>query len=493
MKLEFKIMKTNRIIILLCACVFIISSCHDDLDIVQTSKLSASSMWIEEGDATAAMYGAHQLCRSAFNQGLAFWGEYRDGLWGSGASGLTKPFRDEVYQGIMDNTNTYADWKNIYTTINMANLILKYTPGISFNSEDDKNEVLANAYFIRAFCYYWIARIWGDAPLVLDGYESSSQDFYPDRTPVSQIFEQVESDIEMAVDLIPADISERSTASPAAINMLKADYNLWMYKVEEGGTSYLSAASDAIDAVLSNTSYELESNYSAIFDVNTESGSEVIYAWKYTQDEYTGGYPEDYLLSTASASSEYQFNPVAVGPNKQWCFYTDDYISVLTDVANDTRLATNYQSFYDDGKNKTLYWTNKYKGSWLNSTSVLDADMVVYRLADAYLMDAEIKAETNIPVAVASINKVVERAYGVENYYSTDISADEFKNILVKERMKEFPAEGRLWWDFIRLGVVFDVNPYLAGREDEPNILLWPISDNSINDNPDLEQTEGWE
>lgn len=493
MKLEFEIMKTNKIIIVLCACIVIISSCHDDLNIVQTSKLSASSMWIEEGDATAAMYGAHQLCRSAFNQGLAFWGEYRDGLWGSGASGLTKPFRDEVYQGIMDNTNTYADWKDIYTTINMANLILRYTPGISFNSEDDKNEVLANAYFIRAFCYYWIARIWGDAPLVLDGYESSSQDFYPVRTPVAQIFEQIELDIEMAVDLIPADISERSTASPAAINMLKADYNLWMYKVEKGGASYLSAASDAIDVVLSITSYKLESNYSAIFDVSTESGDEVIYAWKYTLDEYTGGYPEDYHLSTASASSKYQFNPVAVGPNKQWCFYTGDYISVLTEVANDTRLATNYQSFFDDGKNETLYWINKYKGSWISSTSVLDADMVVYRLADAYMMDAEIKAETNISAAVVSINKVVKRAYGVENYYSTNISADEFKNILVKERMKEFPAEGKLWWDFIRLGVAFEINPYLAGREDEPNILLWPISDNSINDNPSLKQTEGWE
>ncbi len=495
MELEYKIMKTNKIIILLCACLFIISSCHDDLDIVQTSQLSASSMWTEEGDAIAAMYGAHQKFRAAFNKGLAFWGEYRTGLWGPGNhNSLSQTDRDEIYQSTMSNTNAYVDWEGIYGTINMTNLILKYTPDLSFGNEDTKNEVLANAYYIRAFSYYWIARIWGDAPLAIEGYESTSQELYPPRTPVAEIFAQVGEDIDMALELMPTTVNSKSTASPASINMLKADYNLWMYKVRNAGSAALTAASTAVNAVLSNSSYHLQSDYGAIFASATESGSEVIYAWKYTLDEYTSGYPNDYQFNSATVSSKYHFNPVAVGTRQQWCFYTDAYVSVLTEVATDSRLNTNYLVFYDDIMKQTYHWTDKYKGSWVNGTLVLDADMVVYRLADAYMMDAEIKAESDIPGAVASLNQIAKRAYGVDNYYPTTLTATELKDAIVKERMKEFPAEGKLWWDFIRLGVAFEMNPYLAGRENDTNILLWPLSDNSINDNPNLGgQTAGWE
>lgn len=490
------IMKTKRFKIFLFIFLIALSSCQEILDIEQTSQLSASSMWTEEGDAIAAMYGAHQKFRVAFNKGLAFWGEYRNGLWGPGNhKGLSQTDRDQIYQSTMSNTNTYADWEGIYGTINMVNLILRYTPDISFANDSKKSEVLANAYFIRAFCYYWIARIWGDAPLLLEGYESSSQDLYPTRTPVADIYNQIEEDINNALTLMPINVFERNLASPGAINMLKADYNLWMYKVMNGGATALANATEAVNAVLSNTSYQLEENYSSIFDTETESGQEVIYAWRYTLDEYTGGYPIDYQFNSATVSSEYHFNPVAVGVQQQWCFYTDAYVSVLTEVPYDTRLNTNYLVFYDDIMNQTFHWTNKYKGSWVNGTLILDSDMIVYRLADANMFNAEIKAATkDIPGAVASLNKIAKRAYGVDNYYPSNLSAGELKNNIVKERMKEFPAEGKLWWDFIRLGVVFDMNPYLAGRENDTNILLWPLSDNSINDNPNLGgQTEGWE
>src|SRR5690606_13097853 len=145
-----------------------------------------------------------QRMRSAFSQGLVYWGEYRTGLWGAGNhGGLSQAVRDRTYQNTMDNTHTYADWEQLYTTINQANLVLRYTPQIPFTNEERREEVMANAYFIRANCYYWIARIWGDAPLVLEGYESASQDLRPTRTPAGDIYLQVESDIEEALSRIP--------------------------------------------------------------------------------------------------------------------------------------------------------------------------------------------------------------------------------------------------------------------------------------------------
>ena len=143
------------------------SSCHGDLDVIQTSEVSANSMWQTEEDATSAMYGMYNKFRSTYSYGYIYWGEYRTGLWGDGLTGQTA--RTQVYQNQIPTDHGYANWADLYTTINAANLILRYTPSISFTNESDKNKVLANAYYVRAFCYYWIARIWGDAPILLDG------------------------------------------------------------------------------------------------------------------------------------------------------------------------------------------------------------------------------------------------------------------------------------------------------------------------------------
>lgn len=472
-----------------------LASCHDDLNVVQDSQLSSGSMWKHESDAKSAMFGAHQLMRGAFDRGLVYWGEYRTGLWGAGNhGGLSQTERDQTYQNTLANTHTYADWEDLYTTINQVNLILKYTPALSFVNENQKNEVLANAYFIRATTYYWIARIWGNVPLVLEGYESADQDLRPNRTDASLVYAQVEADINEALRLMPATVTSRKTASLGAINMLKADFSLWMYKVRDGGDSYLTKAQEAVAAVLSNGNYSLEANYGRVFDSASENGREVIYAWNYALEEFTGGYPSDYQFNSATVSPAYHYKPIVVGTGQQWTFYTEAYRNVLTEVPTDTRLLTNYQSFYDPGMKQNFSWTNKYKGSWVNNTLILDSDVILYRLADAYLFDAEIKYyQDNLPAATQALNNLVSRAYGVPNYYAVPANAPAFKTILVKERMKEVPAEGKLWWDFIRLDVVFDMNSYLQGKENQENILLWPLSDNSINDNPNLGgQTPGW-
>ncbi|MCB0744880.1 MAG: RagB/SusD family nutrient uptake outer membrane protein, partial [Ignavibacteriae bacterium] len=291
-----------------------------------------------------------------------------------------------------------------------------------------------------------------------------------------------------------ANVKDKKTASKGALNMLKADFNLWMYSVENAGDSYLQNAEDAVNSVI-NSAYSLETNYNNIFETSTETGREVIFAWNYKRDEYTGGYPIDFQFNSATVSPIYHFNPIAVGIQQQWTFYTDAYVQVLTENIADTRLATNYLTFYDDLMGQLFHWTNKYRGSWVNNTLILDSDIILYRLADAYLFDAEIKNyRGDASGAIQSVNKLVERAYGVPNYYSTGVSNSEAKDIIVKESMKEFPAEGKLWWDLIRFDVIFDVNPYLAGKQNSENILLWPLSDNSINDNPNLGgQTPGWE
>jgi hypothetical protein len=481
----------SKIIILLFITLFSFSACHDDLNVMQKSEVSANSMWQDEGDATSAMYGLHNRVRSTFNAGHMYWGEYRTGLWTDGLTGQVA--RDQVYQNRLTPDHSFANWGDIYTTINAANLILKYVPGISFSNEENKNKVLANAYFVRAFCYYWIGRIWGDAPVLLEGFESDKQEgLFPSREPADKVFTQVGLDIEEALKLIPASTNDRNLASQGGLNMLKADYSLWVYKVRNGGEAALNAATTAVNAVLGNSAYSLEDDYAAIFE--NELGPEVIFAWSYIQDEYTGGSAAEWLVPSQYISPEYIENPVKVGSHQQWCFYTEDYKALLSENEKDQRTIVSYETFFDDQKNGTFQWINKFAGHWINETRIFDADIVVYRYADAVLFDAEIKnAKNDRPGAIAALNRIAKRAYGADNFYQSSLSTGEINDAILKERLKEFAAEGKLWWDYIRLGVAFQRNTYLTGRESELNVLLWPVSATSINRNPNITQTPGYD
>ena len=465
-------------------------ACHDKLDISQKSAITATSMWESEGDALAAVYGTFNKMRSSFSAAYVFWGEYRSGLWGPGIA--TNATYSDPFTNQLNATHTHANWQNLYTTINDCNLILKYTPNISFINEADKNKVLANALFVRAFCYYWIARVWGDAPVLLNGFESGQQeDLYPSRESADRVFEQVGIDLAEAGSLMPENVVDRDLASKAAIHLLQADYYLWMSKVRGGGEPALNAAKQAVDQVLGNSNYALMSDFSSVFE--SELNQEIVFAWSFVQDEHTGGYPADLLVPLQYISAQYVENPIKVGTHQQWIFLTDDFKNFLSENADDQRTNVSFETFFDAPKNTMFQWVNKFSGSWENQTRVFDSDIVVYRYADALLMSAEIEnALGNSPLAVEQLNKVAARAYGVADFYANTLSPQQIDDAILTERKKEFVAEGKIWWDLIRFGVVFDEVPTLVGRENEQNVLLWPVHNSSINTNPNIIQTPGY-
>ncbi|MFC3196851.1 RagB/SusD family nutrient uptake outer membrane protein [Parapedobacter deserti] len=484
-------MKSNRFyLIYVVAGLLGLQACHDKLDVNQKSAITANSMWESEGDAKAAMYGIYNQMRSTFSAAYIFWGEYRSGLWGPGLA--TNATYSDPFSNRLNSTHTHANWQNLYTTINDCNLVLKYTPGISFINESEKNKVLANALFVRAFCYYWIGRVWGDAPVLLNGFESGQQeDLYPSRDPAARVFEQVGADLEAANGLMPENVTDRNLASKAAINLLQADYYLWMAKVRGEGTEVLNRAKQSVDAVLNNTNYTLMSDFSSVF--RNELNQEIVFAWSYVMDEYTGGYPADHLVPLQYISTQYVENPIKVGSHQQWIFLTDAYKEFLSANASDQRTKVSFETFFDAPKNATFQWINKYAGSWENQTRVFDADIVVYRYADALLMSAEIEnALDNTGLAIDRLNAIAERAYGTANFYSSGLSPEQVDREILNERKKEFVAEGKIWWDLIRFGVVFDEVPSLAGLEGESHILFWPVHNTSINRNPNIKQTQGY-
>ena len=108
------------------------------------------------------------------------------------------------------------------------------------------------------------------------------------------------------------------------------------------------------------------------------------------------------------------------------------------------------------------------------------------------LFKAEIEAAKEGGDPLPYLNRVAKRAYGKDDFYPADLSGEALNEAIFNERLKEFAAEGKSWWDYIRMGYAFIKIPSLVGRENETNILLWPISSACFEDNPNIRQTLGY-
>lgn len=471
-------------------CSIAILACEDDLNIPPQSVITSASMWQSEGDAEAAMNGALAQFRSALGSNYISWGDYRSGYFGD-ALGSQGSYQD-MFLNSLDSGDSGTNWNTLYSAINDCNLILKHVPDVAFNNEDDRNMILANAYFIRAFSYFYVARVWGDGPIVLSGFESDSQDdLYPSRSPLTDVLAQIASDIESALGLFPNDdAGTRKAASKAAINMLKADYYLWVSKTMGGGNDDLNRAKTAVNYVLSNPNYQLLGDYETVF--RNDDNSELIFALNFQRDEFEGGFARDWLVAIQYVNDkDLVDNPIKVGSHQQWVTFTDEFEEFLYENASDSRSKVSLD-FYEEAGNRRFKWINKYLGEWSDNTRFFTSDIRIYRYAEAILFKAEIEnALGNSASALTELDKIAKRAYGLDNFYSGNPPSDVDEAIL-EERLKEFAAEGKSWYDLIRFGVVFDRVATLNGRNNEQNILFWPVNDDSINSNPAIKQTPGY-
>ena len=247
------------------------ASCHGDLDIMQDNKLSVSNMWKTSVQVESSTYGIYAAMRENFNQdqiNVLFWGELRMGgyMWGPSHVAQVWVGRD-VIENIMTSSTASANWSKLYSAIDQANAVLKYAPLVPM-TDAQRSWAVWQAAFARAFCYFWAARLWGDVPLNLNPIESVSQpETYPFRAPKAEVYARIAADIQTALDNAANLGKDKYLATADAVNMLKAEYALWMYSTQKGGDGYLAMASDALSAIgVKAGDARFMSKYADVFD-----------------------------------------------------------------------------------------------------------------------------------------------------------------------------------------------------------------------------------
>lgn len=466
--------------------------CDNKLNLEPISSITTNSFWKTSEDAEGALNGAYNQFRNTFKMDLLFWGEFRTGFWTFGTSGGAQDYA-QLWSNSPTRTTSGTNWSGLYTLINDCNLILKHVPEIDFSNSSQKDEILGHAYFLRAFTYFWIARIWGDAPLALEGFESPAQELNLSRSSKTALFAQVKADIDFAVTMLAAGTPGNRAffSSKAAANMLKADIYLWTAKREGGGNADLEIAKQAIDAVLTS-GYQLDASYENVF--RQDNNREIIFSIYYDQLEGGSQLGNQFVNQiTRVPAGARDTIPHHAGP--QWLGLSDTFTnSILKPESEDSRTSTIWRVVEISGS-QPVVWINKYLGQVVQGTRLFTDDTRVYRFAEALLFKAEIEnALGNTPAAINYLNEAVSRAYGADDYYELSMSTVQTDNAILEERLIEFTAEGKAWFDIIRFGKAFELIGSLTGRENDyqGNILYFPVAQDVMNRNVNINQTDGY-
>ncbi|WP_158729849.1 MULTISPECIES: RagB/SusD family nutrient uptake outer membrane protein [unclassified Flavobacterium] len=464
------------------------NSCQDDLEITSDSVITSDSFWKTEDDAKAGVNGMYVNFRIQTQQNYYLLGGARSGEITSGVqSPLTLA---NYYNNLLTPQNIDVDWAGLYTVVHSANLVLKYVPQITFSPTklNEQKRYIAQAYSMRALCYFIMARSWGGVPIVTNPTENAIQSQYIiPRNTIEETFAFIKKDIDAAIANFPDATNNKTQLSLASIYALKADVNLWTAKQLGGGTADLNTALTAINTIPGTPT--LIAKFKDVFAFDQKANAEVVFAVRYSladspsnladnwnQFMFVG--PSDFAPLTAATATA-TFGTLGTGSGNAGISRVQPDIRRFNFAATDTRKAATFLTLYN-GAVPVVTGLVKYNGTVDGNLRRFVSDIIIYRWADILLMKAEIKNALGQD-PTAEMNLVMQRADPSASF--TNDSPVNNDNVILNERLKELAFEGKAWWDLVRFNKTNLAPSMTAGKQ-----VLFPISQNTINFNPKIVQ-----
>lgn len=382
-----------------------------------------------------------------------------------GGSRLNTSFNMGIASLNLDQYN--SDVENIffsfYRVINEANKIINNTNPIenSQSAQDENiNDAIGLAMFIRAYSYFYLVRAFGDVPLhteYMEGFDPYSQ-----LGPVSQedeVYQLIEHDTNAAIYYLNNSI-DAIFPDKFAAHMLMA--KCFMHKND------WYAAKNHTQAIIDSGIYSLSANYNDLFTSPTSNNNnESIFEVK--ADTY-----DDY--STNISYFQRNFTPWKYygGQAFGWLYANVDLFELhRLKYPNDARISSTYiheYTRYDTGQTVTVY-PLRPRTSFSNSFPYVlkfsrkpnsndDPDdsynktqnNILYRYADVLLMHAEILNEIgDTNTAIDYVSQVTDRA-GVDPHNDYFQGQHSFREAIMREYKFELAFEGEDFFNNRRRG-----------------------------------------
>jgi len=180
-------------------------------------------------------------------------------------------------------------WNAFYEAIkNANNIIAAVQEGVEGVSESDLNRIEAEARFLRALSYYELVTKYGDVPLVLDVKRQPPEEEGVPRTPTSEVYNQILSDLDFAQSNLPTKSqAEAGRATLGAAHALEGQTHLFLGSLNEQKSDWENARA-AFQQVVDLGEHQLVDNYFDNFAPNTENNAESIFEIQFVNDPSTG-------------------------------------------------------------------------------------------------------------------------------------------------------------------------------------------------------------
>ena len=240
--------------------MMLLTSC--ELDRLPETTLADNTFWQSETDLRGA-------CNKLYVDLPGFDHDRRaDDIIGTAANGTSS--------GNWSLPSTAGDWTNPYNRIGVCNNII--TKGAEAPLSDaQKNRWLAEAYFFRAFHFFDLVKKYGDVPLILKAFDSTSDpDIKMARTPREEVILQCYSDLKFAEEWLPeidavssdADWGRVSKSAASALMMRIGLYEGTFVKyhgLASDSKAHLKVAVDAAERIIKSGKHALYPDYQKLF------------------------------------------------------------------------------------------------------------------------------------------------------------------------------------------------------------------------------------
>jgi hypothetical protein len=381
-------------------------------------------------------------------------------------------------------------WSQYYAMAGAATTVIENTKMMAddASTEAERNRIIAEAKFIRAWAYFDIVRLWGDAPMITELIPTITSEniekwypiMYPERTESDKIYDQILADLD---DTTIACLTSKSQgafqATKGAAYALKAKVLATRGDISSRDYTQVAALCDKVIG----EGYSLLDNFDDLWQPDNKFTSEGIFEVYYTSDSPNWAYWV--LLKEDDGSVTW----------RRYCTPTHDLVAKF-DKDNDTRYASSIvwkEVPYD------TYWpADNYPLSY--KVREKTNNIILIRLADILLLKAEALVELNRTAeAIRIVNTIRTRAGLSEALLDENMNQSSGRLAVENERQLELYMEGQRWFDLIRNNRLIEVmskhkdkNGRLLYSSLEEFRQLWPIPQDEKDKNSNLTQNEGY-
>jgi len=205
-----------------------------------------------------------------------------------------------------------ALWNVFYEIINTENGVLKFGPAANMDATK-KAQLLAQAKFLRAFCYFHLVETFGDVPLHLDFINTQSS--ADSRQPIADIYNAIIKDLsEASADLpnIPAANTGKPATKATALYLLAKTYLTRGWSSAAKSDDFQNAYNTANTIITNKATYGLGlwQNFADVNRKGNEYGQETFLVIDHNSDTKYGEYTLNQAASGAKENkSNFYFRP----------------------------------------------------------------------------------------------------------------------------------------------------------------------------------------